>query len=147
MLDLRPNPSLITRRKAAHVLNELTKSLGFGSKAERFDPEDYNNWTHHGDDLVIAKRNTTTIAKVKMLDGTRRYLTIPRWDGLIRTEHLSDFNPANYGLVQNNSADVLFEEEYPDSEGEVDFGDPPGLALPPHPIVKSVRHRVPKVIL
>ena len=138
---------LIARRRAAHTLNELTKSLGFGSKAERFDSEDHTHWIVYGTDHVIAKRNKTIIAEVKMLEGTRRNLTIPRWDGLIRTAHLSDFNPADYGLIENTAEDVLFHEKYPDSEGDVDFGDPPGLDLPHRPVVKQTRYRQPRVIL
>jgi len=141
------NTHLIVRRKAAHTLNALCRELKFGSKAERFDGEDPNLWTVNGENLVKAKRNTTVIAIIEMLEGSKRHLTIPRWDGLIRSEHLSDFDPAHYGLVENISEDVLFGEKFPDSEGEVDFGDPPGLELPPHPIVKRTRSRPIQVIL
>ena len=145
--SLTPSPHLVARRRAAHTLNELCKSLKFGAKAERFDSEDHTQWTVHGDNLVIAQRNTTIIATVQMMAGSKRHLTIPRWDGMIRTQHLSDFDPSHYGLVENISQDVLFGEKFPDSEGIVDFGDPPGLDLPPHPVMKRTRHRAPRVIM
>jgi hypothetical protein len=146
-MDHRPSTHLIARRRAAHTLNQLCKSLEFGAKAEYFDPEDHNQWTVNSENLVIARRNQTEIARIEMLEGSIRHLTIPRWDGLIRTEHLADFTPIHYNLVENTAADVLFHEKYPDSEGEVDFGDPPGLNLPPHPLVKTTRHRPPRVVM
>ena len=139
--------TLISRRKAAHTLNALTKSLNFGVMAERLDPEDHTRWTVHGENIVYATRGKTIIAIVEMLEGTKRHITIPSWHGLVRTEHLPDFDEANYGLVENTSVDVLFCEKFPDSEGIVDFGDPPGLDLPPQPIVKQTRHRAPTVVM
>lgn len=87
------------------------------------------------------------IAEIEMLEGARRHVTIPRWDGLIRTEHLSEFNPRDHGLIENTSEDVLFHEKFPDSTGEVDFGDPPGLDLPLQPIIKETRYKRPRVVL
>ena len=141
------NPHLIARRKAAHCLNALCKELKLGSKAERFDGEDPSNWTVYGETLVLATRGTTEVARIEILEGTQRHLTINSWYDLIRSEHISDFDPSHYGLVVNTSADVLFLEKYPDTEGIVDFGDPPGLDLPPMAIVKQTRQRQPRVVM
>ena len=145
---MKPSPYLISRRKAAHCLNMLCKQLNLGSKAEHFDPEDPNWWDNRGEHHVLSMRDGTIIAEINLTDGTTvAHLTIPRWDGLIRTVHLSDFDPRHHGLVENTSADVLFHEKFPDSEGEVDFGDPPGLNLPPQMRVKETRYRQPKVVM
>ena len=141
------NSHLIARRKAAHTLNELVKSLNLGAMAEKFDPEDNTWWDVQGDNLVMVKRGKTIIAIIELHEGSKRHLTIPSWFGLIRTEHLSDFNPAHYGLLENNSEDVLFNEKLPDSEGFADFGDPPGLDLPHRPIEKKTRYRQPTVVM
>jgi hypothetical protein len=145
---VKPSPYLISRRKAAHCLNQLCKQLNFGSKAEHFDPEDYKWWDNRGEHHVLAMRDKTIIAEIEFSEGTTRaYLTIPKWDGLIRTTHLSAFNPRDHGLIENTSEDVLFREQYPDSVGEVDFGEPPGLNLPPHPRVKETVYKQPRVVL
>jgi hypothetical protein len=141
------SPYLISRRKAAHTLNQLCKNLGFGAKAEHFDPDNQEQWSNHGENLVIAMRNDVIIAEVEILDGTQRHITIPRWDGLIRTAHLSEFDPAHHGLVTTISEDVLFNEKFPDSVGIVDFGEAPGLELPAQPIQKATRVMQPKVVM
>jgi hypothetical protein len=138
---------LIARRKAAHTLNSLCRELEFGSKAENFDAEDHTQWTVQSETLVMAKRGKTVIAIVEMLEGSKRHLTVPRWDGLIRSDHLSAFDPSHYGLVENFSEDVLFHEKFPDSEGEVDFGEPVGLDLPHRPLMKRTRQRPPTVVM
>jgi hypothetical protein len=141
------NPHLVIRRKAAHTLNALCKELKFGSKAEHFDGEDPANWTVYGDNLALATRGRVEVARVEILEGTKRHLTINAWSDLIRSEHLSDFDPSHYGLVVNGSADVLFQEKYPDSVGIVDFGEPIGLDMPPQPVMKQTRQRPPKVVM
>ena len=83
----------------------------------------------------------------KALEGIRVVDLTVWFQGPVAAQHLADFDPAHYNLVENTSADVLFHEKYPDSEGEVDFGDPPGLNLPPHPVVKRTRHRPPRVVM
>jgi hypothetical protein len=141
------NPHLQARRKAAHTLNSLCRELKFGSKSEVFDAEDPSWWNVYSESLVICKRGKEEVATIEMLEGTKRHLTIPKWSNLIRSAHLSDFDPSHYGLIENTSEDVLFGEKFPDSEGEVDFGDPPNLDMPPQPIQKETRHRAPTVVM
>jgi len=115
--------------------------------AEIFDGEDPSGWNVHGEGKVVAHRDGVEIATILMLEGSKCHLTIPRWDGLIRGEHLSDYRQANHGLKENTACDVLFHEKFPDSEGYVDFGEPPNLNMPPQPIEKRTRSRPIEVIL
>jgi hypothetical protein len=115
--------------------------------AEVFIPEDNSQWSDMGDDRVFAKRGKTVLAEVEVIEGSRCHIVIPSWEGLIRTAHLHDFNPAIYGMVVNTSEDVLFGEKYPDSEGEVDFGYPPNLDMPAQIMPRETRYKAPKVVM
>ena len=128
-------------------MNSLAKSLELGSMAEHWDGDDPVQWTVNSESLVMAMRGPTVVAIIEMLEGSKRHLTIPKWDGLIRTAHLADYQSSNFGLVETISEDVLFHEKVPDSVGEVDFGEPMGLDLPPVPMMKRTRQRPPRVVM
>jgi len=115
--------------------------------AEHWDGDDLDQWTVNTESLVMARRGTTVVAIIEMLEGSKRHLTIPRWDGLIRSTHLSAYLSSDFGLVENISEDILFHGKFPDSEGEVDFGEPMGLDLPARPLVKRTRQRPPRVVM
>jgi len=138
---------LRSRRKAAHILNKVQDNLGLGVMAEKWCGDNSEQWDNQGSDTVIALRSQIVIAIILIGEGTRHYLTIPDWYGLIRNEHLYDFDPAVYGLVCNCSADLMTGQKYPDSEGYVDFGEPHNMEMPAQQMIRRTYAPVPTVTL
>ena len=139
---MKPSPYLIARRKAAHVLNELAIAIGLGrQEAHRFDPETPDDWINYGLDTVQALRGKYVIATIQLGEGTEHHLTLTKWSDLVRSEHLGDFEPERLGLIVDDREHFLTKEPYPDSEGPVDFGEPPALYAPPRPMPRRTHSR------
>lgn len=139
---MQPSPYLIARRKAAHVLNSLSVAVGLGrQEAHHFDPEEPSDWANLGPDTVQALRGQYIIATIQLGEGTSHHLTLTSWSDLVRGEHLYNFEPERLGLIPDTRIHFLTKEQYPDSEGPVDFGEPQALYAPARPIPRRTHNR------
>jgi hypothetical protein len=132
------------RRQAAHVLNEIIKTMGIGVMAETFYGDNDDEWTQRGD-LIKALRGQSVIAEILFTEH-QMTVTITNATDIIRPKHLKSFNPAAIGIDICHNYDFKGDKLRPDLEATVDIPDITGLNLPKQFIAKQPRMRKPKVI-
>jgi hypothetical protein len=133
-------PALIARRRAAHGLNQLVSHLELGTLGRRFYSDEPDQWSVVTVNQVIALKNGRKVAEVYM-GRERATITVDDAYLLIRTQHLKEFDPQQYGIQVCTAHDFLGEKIRPDLEATVDVSEVPGLDLPERPLPKSPRRR------
>jgi hypothetical protein len=73
-------------------------------------------------------------------------MVINDWYALIRSEHISDFNPHEHNITIDAGYDPTTKEKFDDGVYEMPITIPPGFDLPEHPNPRYVTGRRPRVI-
>lgn len=135
------SPLRATRIAAAAML-DLTKHLGLGNLAKRFDGDDIDQW------LVVDS------SEVRVVDGGRaiahcyirkEQVSIVVQDAyqLVRNSHLSEFSPREYGIHINGIPDWKGETQ-PDLVATVPITQMPEYDAPRRPMPPYTTHRKPR---
>jgi len=108
---------LTATRIAAYTLNAVSKQLGLGNLAHYFDGDNASVWSVLLPE-VRALRGNKLVAALEISDSSSSvepsfdvYVSIPNVTGLIRSKHLSEFRPEQYGLHINTAMDWLGRKE------------------------------------
>ena len=97
---------LITTRKAATIMNEATKRLGFGNLATHFDGDDPDQWQIYDAETIFVTFEGRRQADIFVTNQTAP-ITVMDARELIRQEHRSKFNHRSYGIQDIPPTDVL----------------------------------------
>ena len=138
--------ALITRRKAAAALNKLATTIQLGSMAERFDGDADADWSIHDEHHVIALKHGQRVADITWNPDDTVQVEVDDAYLLIRSNHIRDFNPAQYGISVCTQYDFLGEKIRPDLCAIFDQPEVLGLNLPKQPMEISTMRRKVKVI-
>ena len=89
--------SIIARRKAAYVLNEICREAELGTLAEKFNSDNPDEWAVVDDRELRAIKHGRVVAEV-VLETSQALVSIEKPEGLVRMKHWSDFDPAAHGF-------------------------------------------------
>ena len=108
---------LTATRISAYTLNAMTKQLGLGNLAHFFDGDNLGLWSVLLPE-VRALRNGRLCASLEISDSLSSvepsfdvYCTVPDVRGLVRSQHLAEFRPDQYGLHNNTAMNWMGQKE------------------------------------
>ena len=133
------------QRKAAFALNQLCNEMQLGSMALRFNGDDCAAWAVHGEHYAVALNRGRRAAEV-IIEGSTVTIVIEDIYRIIRGQHVSKFDPAEFGIRRNASTNIYGDKE-PDIVATWELEQEiPGLELRHRPVPKVPRVRPVKVL-
>ena len=135
------------RRIAAYAVKEVCQSYPttpLGNKAVALIGDNPDEWDVSGSD-INALVDGKVAAHVHII-GDIALVCVPDWYGLIRPEHIPDFDPAEHGLETDSGYNPATGEPFDDDEIEVRIDNVPNLNAPEVSIPRTPRRQPIQVI-
>ena len=134
--------SLRASRIAAGAMLDLTKHLGLGNLAKRFDGDNIDHWLVVDETEVRCLSNGRAIATLYFADNQVN-IVVPDDYQLVRDSHASEFNPREYGIHIKSVRDWKGETE-PDLIATLPMIELPEHNAPRRPMPPYTTHRKPR---
>jgi hypothetical protein len=129
---------LIMSRQCAVIIHQICDAIGLGSMAERFSGEDPNLWVIV-DAIEVRLVSSRRLVATFYLEDTAE-VVIPDATNLIRSQHLSEFDPDEYDILPRPPPDVLGNQAPQLHIESIPIPDPATLLQGPRQYVPTTQH-------
>jgi hypothetical protein len=103
-------------RMAAYAMNRFTRELGLANLATHYNGDDPNQVlvANHSDIRILDGNHKTADIAITLTDPPLITIVVNNCFDLIRQEHQSLFNPADYGIAHKRTRDSTTRDKHDD---------------------------------